>query len=183
MDNLKQLTMEQHKRAERQGFARLLISGKITPEVYNEYLSNQLKVYEHLEWGLSYIEVPHFSNLRRHWRILEDLRQLQRIYGTVTIFQPTESVAEYCEYLSRIHGDSDKLLAHMYVRHFGDMYGGSIIKKRVPGSGRMYDFENKETMIKDLRALLHDGMADEAKLTFQYATRLFEELEMRWKLT
>ena len=65
----------------------------------------------------------------------------------------------------------------MYVRHFGDMYGGAIIQKRVPGSGTMYNFDNKEELKQLLRELLTDDMAEEANICFEFAIRLFEELE------
>jgi heme oxygenase len=64
----------------------------------------------------------------------------------------------------------------MYVRHFGDMYGGAMIAKKVPGSGMMYYFEEKEELKEKLRSLLNDDMADEANRCFEFAIRLFEEL-------
>ena len=64
----------------------------------------------------------------------------------------------------------------MYVRHFGDAHGGQIIKRNVPGAGLMYEFENRAELIKQVRELLHDGMADEAMICFEYAERLFHEL-------
>jgi len=72
--------------------------------------------------------------------------------------------------------DVDGIISHLYVRHFGDMYGGAIIAKRVPGSGTMYQFENKEEMKQNVRLLLNDNMADEANKCFAFAIRLFEEL-------
>ena len=72
--------------------------------------------------------------------------------------------------------DKNGILAHLYVRHFGDMYGGQIIKKRNPGSGTMYDFENVEELKTQIREMLTDDMADEANRCFEFAIRLFEEL-------
>jgi heme oxygenase len=57
------------------------------------------------------------------------------------------------------------------------MYGGQIIKKRNPGSGKMYEFENVEELKVQLRALLHDDMADEARKCFEFAMKLFEQLD------
>ncbi len=64
----------------------------------------------------------------------------------------------------------------MYVRHFGDMYGGQMIRKRNPGSGRMYDFDNVEELKTTVREMLHDDMAEEANRCFEFAMELFEEL-------
>jgi len=46
---LKELTWEHHKNAERQEFAKLLMSGKIHPDLYATYLWNQHKKYDILE--------------------------------------------------------------------------------------------------------------------------------------
>jgi len=68
------------------------------------------------------------------------------------------------------------LLAHIYVRHFGDMYGGQMIANRNPGSGKMYEFNNVEELKTTVRSMLHDNMADEANRCFEFAMELFEEL-------
>jgi len=52
-----------------------------------------------------------------------------------------------------------------------------MIKKRAPGSGKMYDFEDSYKLIQDTRAKLHDDMADEANRAFEFAMQLFKELE------
>ena len=49
MSNLKDLTWEHHKDAERQQFVKVLMSGKINPELYATYLWNQHKKYDLLE--------------------------------------------------------------------------------------------------------------------------------------
>ena len=47
--NLKELTWENHKNAERKKFASVLMSGKITPKLYYRYLTNQFYMYNILE--------------------------------------------------------------------------------------------------------------------------------------
>jgi heme oxygenase len=49
MSNLKELTKDQHSNAERQGFVKILMSGKINPKLYATYLWNQHKKYDLLE--------------------------------------------------------------------------------------------------------------------------------------
>ena len=49
MSNLKDLTWEHHKNAERQDFVKVLMSGKINPRFYATYLWNQHKKYDVLE--------------------------------------------------------------------------------------------------------------------------------------
>ena len=68
------------------------------------------------------------------------------------------------------------LWAHLYVKHMGDLFGGQILKRLVPGSGHMYQFENRQELIGQVRAQLCDSMADEANLCFTQTLELFSEL-------
>ena len=73
--------------------------------------------------------------------------------------------------------DPHKLMSHIYVRHMGDLSGGQMIKKKVPGKGTMYDFEGDIPAIKDkIRTKIDNTMAEEAKLVFDFATNTFKEL-------
>ena len=66
----------------------------------------------------------------------------------------------------------------IYVRHMGDLSGGQIIKRFVPGSGQHYQFNEDVTELKEkVRAKLHDGLADEAKVCFNMIKTFMEELE------
>ena len=67
-------------------------------------------------------------------------------------------------------------MAHLYVRHMGDLAGGQMIAKRVPGNGRMYQFENPEELKTAIRAKIDDSMAEEATICFEFATDLFKEM-------
>jgi hypothetical protein len=52
-----------------------------------------------------------------------------------------------------------------------------MIAKRVPGAGRMYQFEGNTIELKEkIRSKTDDSMAEEAKYVFQSATNLFKEL-------
>ena len=179
--NLKELTWENHKKAERRGFAKILLSGEIDPELYYRYLTNQYYMYVILEDALKVQGLPvYIQPVFRASHILKDMQELEEIYGF--FYDPyitTPSNAQYIEHIYNLEKNKEyeKLVAHMYVRHFGDMYGGAIIKKRVPGSGTMYEFNNKEKLKLYVRELLTDEMAVEANICFEFAIRLFEELE------
>ena len=179
--NLKELTWENHKRAERKGFAKILLGGDITPELYYRYLTNQYYSYVILEDALKLQGLPIYLHpVFRAKHILNDMQELEQLYGlSYDPYMTGSSNAQYVDHIYTLekNGEYHKLLAHMYVRHFGDMYGGAIIQKRVPGSGTMYNFDNKEELKQLLRELLTDDMAEEANICFEFAIRLFEELE------
>lgn len=175
-NNLKELTKAHHDNAERAEFADMLLSGGIPPKLYQEYLYAQLQNYMALE---SAVTVPmELESIFRSAQIEEDLQELEALYNLDEVEENFQSTIEYGHHIQTLaeEGDEEGLLAHLYVRHFGDAHGGQIIKKHVPGSGTMYEFENRRQLIEGVRELLHDGMADEAKICFEYAERLFHEL-------
>jgi heme oxygenase len=177
MSKLKELTWENHSKAERTEHARKLLKG-MTPEEYHRYIYNQYVMYAVLE-----------SKAREHG-VLKDIEDVCRADAIRADMEEIESkfdiqrngdllcqvVADYTEYVLHMR-DKDEFLAHIYVRHFGDMYGGQMIKKRNPGSGKMYEFNDVEQLKTTVRKMLHDDMADEANICFQFAMQLFEELE------
>jgi heme oxygenase (biliverdin-producing, ferredoxin) len=175
--SLKDLTYEAHKEAETKPFVKVLFSGKIDPKIYALYLKNQHPCYEILEVcammhpGL----LGKSSDARRAPAINADFQELwdEDKDGKPTILPV---VKRYIDYIMSIKNDPKKLIAHIYVRHFGDMAGGQMIAKRVPGSGRMYQFENAEELKASIREKLSDDMADEAKVCFKFAGELFEEM-------
>lgn len=174
MSKLKELTLENHAKAERTSYARKLLKG-MTPEEYHRYLVNQHEIYMVLEIFAHKI-IDEFPEIQRALRIADDIVELEQDYDMK--WHPNmlcDVVQEYAKHVSKL--DRDGLLAHIYVRHFGDMYGGQMIKKRNPGSGTMYDFENVEELKVKVRSMLNDSMADEANKCFEFAIKLFEELD------
>jgi len=177
VNNLRQLTLEAHTRAERQSFAGKLVKGQLEPKRYYEYLLNQLACYQALEHKLEkWLKEHDLEKILRTEKIVEDIGWLEVEYNfnrnTVRL-QP--STAAYMEY---VNGKSAaELIPHLYVRHFGDMFGGAMIAKVSPGLCKYYEFENKKELIDRVRSLLTDDMADEANLCFNSAIDLFEELD------
>lgn len=174
MSKLKELTFENHAKAERTTYARKLLKG-MTPEEYHRYLVNQHEIYMALEVFAHKI-IDEFPEIQRALRIADDIVELEHEYDIR--WHPNllcDVVDEYRKHVSKL--DKDGLLAHIYVRHFGDMYGGQMIKKRNPGSGTMYNFENVEELKTKVRSMLNDSMADEANKCFEFAIKLFEELD------
>lgn len=174
MSKLKELTWENHQRAERTEFARKLLKG-LSPVEYHKYLLNQHYIYHSLETAANEI-LNEFPAMRRSDKIKLDLEELEVTYSLGKDPTMITNIAEkYSYYVSTL--DNSQLLAHLYVRHFGDMYGGQMIKKRNPGRGQMYDFDDVENLKLNFRALLNDDMADEANRCFNFAMELFEELD------
>jgi len=176
MSNLKELTWEHHKNAERQEFVKVLMSGNIDPKVYATYLWNQFPQYEILEvMAMGHGLFDNTFEILRSKAILEDFRELWPKDEKPP--QHTMATKKYLTHMKTIMNDPDKLMAHIYVRHMGDLSGGQMIKKKVPGSGKFYQFDVDIQEIKEaIRAKTNDSMADEAKICFDYATELFKDM-------
>lgn len=178
MNNLKELTHEQHKNAERSLFVKKLLKKEITPYQYYVYLSNQFLMYTTLESCAFRAGILNdIDGIKRSIPMSKDLQELEKEHG-FEIPVHLKTTNEYMKYIFKISDDPQKLLAHIYVRHMGDLSGGQIIKRFVPGSGMHYQFDEDVTELKEkVRAKLHDGLADEAKICFNMIKTFMEELE------
>jgi heme oxygenase len=175
VSNLRELTKEAHTSAERQEFVKILFSGTINPKLYATYLKNQHPQYEILE----VCAMPHgllhgLPDIRRAPAILADFDELwDKSDGDPQILPV---VNDYVKYILSIKDQPERLMAHVYVRHMGDLAGGQMIAKKVPGSGKYYQFENPEVLKMAIRAKIDDSMADEAIVCFDFAKRFFQEM-------
>jgi heme oxygenase len=182
--SLKKMTDSIHRKAEQTKWAQLLVSGNMSAEQYGLYLYNQSFIYSSLESRISDLNLldPVYRKIFRTYPLSLDLFAY---YNTPKVkFDSTDRYIDYVQHL-----DKDQAWAHLYVRHFGDMYGGQIIAKKAPlkdadvnagfteSSHAMYEFENKSETIRYVRSNLKDEMADEAILCFQFAIDLFQDLE------
>ena len=175
MSNLKQLTWEHHQNAERQDFVKVLMSGKINPKFYATYLWNQHKKYDILE-AMAFAQgcLDGLVDIKRKLKIEQDFVELWKDDEMPVL---VESTHEYMRHMKTIMTDPDKLMSHVYFLHMGDLSGGQMIKKKVPGEGRMYTFDTDKAELKEaIRAKTNDSMAEEAKWVFDSATKLFQEL-------
>jgi heme oxygenase len=176
MSNLKELTKDEHTNAERQAFVKVIMSGRINPELYATYLWNQHKKYDILE-AMAMMQglLNDIPTIRRKLKIEEDFLELWPDKNNPPTILP--STHEYIEHMKTIMTDPDKLMAHIYVLHMGDLSGGQMIARKTPGANRMYQFDGDIQEIKEkIRSKIHDGMAEEAKYVFASSTKLFQEL-------
>ena len=189
MDNEKkykitELTWEYHKNAERQDFVKILMSGEIDPRLYATYLYNQLACYSKLEeYCLESSLFMDTKNLPRAPHIHYDYTHLWTDIGSPP--ELTESTKAYVEHLDTIRGENEKLYAHVYVRHLGDLSGGQMIMRKTPESNRYYIFKHKE--VKEYKRIVKErvesylnlyevNVLPEAIFCFESATKLFKEM-------
>ena len=176
--SLKKLTKSKHSGAERSWFASLMMSGKITNEEYAVYLKQQFECYNALEDRFKSISnsistIP--ENLKRATPIMNDLKELSSDIDSIPIF---ESTKKYTNYILN-ECKEDILYAHVYVRYLGDLKGGQMIAKRIPGSGQYYKFEKPEELESFIRNQLSqdENFVQECNKCFDSAINLFKDLK------
>lgn len=175
MSILREHTNAKHREAEATPFVQYMLHGDITPEHYAVYLQQMLVVYSNIEYFAEISGLLHdLPDIKRADRMREDLAELAVILPD----QILPSVAAWRQRIVDLYysGQKHLILAHVYVRHMGDLYGGKIIAKRVPGSGACYQFADRPALIRALDARLSLAIVDEALAAFDLAIAVFDDL-------
>jgi len=175
--SLREITKDLHADAERTIFAKKLVTGNVTQEEYANYLWQMVLVYNGIETFAGELgQLDNLPDIRRANKIYQDCIELVGPHHNLKWLPET---LEYYTYLIDLYNDRDRrhlIKAHMYCRHMGDLFGGQIIAKKVPGSGRFYEFEDAESLKAKIRAELTDDLGNEAKVAFEWAIKLMKAL-------
>jgi heme oxygenase len=204
MKTLKELTWEHQKeKAENQFFINTIMSGQINPEIYAIYLFNQHQCYNVLESiAMSEGIFDDMPELRRAPFIKADFDELWTYKWKPAIMDSTKNYLEHCK--ENLMDNPDKITAHIYVRHMGDLSGGQIIKPKVPGQGTYYNFniryvEGRNQPYKNIKELEEalilkvnsyqkysdqstlteniNSVVYEARMCFGFTTELFKDMQ------
>jgi heme oxygenase len=175
MSILNQYTKEKHRLVESHPFVQYLLTGDIKPEHYALFLQQMYVVYSAIEY---YAEISliltDMQGIKRSESIRQDILEL----GYDVNDKPLPATEKYRQRIVDLYyGDMKRyILAHVYVRHMGDLYGGKVIAKRVPGSGKMYQFDDRPGLIRTLDSKLSLDIVEEALLGFDLASGIFDDL-------
>jgi heme oxygenase len=175
--SLKEITKDLHADAERSIFAKKLLSGSLSVEEYANYLWQMVLVYNGIEVAAkSQGMLLNLPDIERAHKIYQDCIEL---VGPNHQLRWLPETIEYYQYILSLNYDADKrhlIKAHMYCRHMGDLFGGQIIKTKVPGQGRFYQFKDVEKLKTAIRAELTDDLGDEARVAFVWAIKIMKAL-------
>jgi heme oxygenase len=135
-------------------------------------------IYQHLESLAQQAGLfDQLDGLPRAQLMQEDLSELAPGYQA-DLLSTTKTYLTYLDQLSQ-SDHPDQLFAHVYVRHMGDLYGGKLIARVVPGSGRWYQFENRAELAQRFNERVTLDLADEALTAFDHYGNIFQELWTR----
>lgn len=171
---LRDLVHDLHTQVENTQFALKLFSGNISTEEYAEWLYQLMMVYGTLETVAKSVGLfDTLPGLERGHLIYQDLMELDGVNGR----KMKPATREYINYLLNLYPARDKILAHMYVRHMGDLYGGQLLAMKVPGSGKQFIFNDRKQLIANFRELLDISLAPEARIAFEWNLKLLNAHE------
>jgi len=165
--SLKELTWDNHQAAEATPFMKAVFKKNMPIEVWADYTYNKMLWYGAIE------------TKARAEGYLDDLPSIERAYYLYLDAKEMlngkfpkmhqESI-DYQKYILDL--EPGKVLAHLYVWHMGDLFGGQMIKKVLPPPHRNLDFKEVDDLKVKIRAKLDDSLADEANCAFEWAIKI-----------
>ena len=169
--NLKEATAELHSKAEKMMFNQRMFRGELSKKEYLHYLIQQACIFQCIEEHKAADISP---DLARLTKVFDDIMELQK--EIPLSFPQIKAANEYGAYLESLKVKD--LYPHIYLNYMALMFGGQMMKSKVPGSGKMYEFEgDMRELIGSVRAIQNDEMADEVNKGFQYIINILDELQ------
>lgn len=170
--SLKELTAEKHQQAETTAFMKAVFAKSLPMELWVDYTYQKWLWYGAIENSASAMGLlKDMESIRRAWLIYQDYLEMD---GKIREFRP--AAKEYHQYILALK-DPNKIMAHLYTWHMGDMFGGQMIKKIVDAPHRHLEFENVRELMTTVRNKLDDSMADEANVAFDWAIKILKEYD------
>ena len=179
-DNLRASTRAFHEHVEHHEMVRIMLNEECDPTTYAVYLWNLGRIYQALEGAARKLGLIG-EDIFRAEKIRNDFDELWHVRGNLNMQDAQSlpvfpSTRAHVARILEIAQDETLLMAHVYVRHLGDLQGGQLLKTKIPGSATFYSFEDRPAAIRDIHAKLSDEMHDEAVRVFQFAHQLFDDL-------
>ena len=174
MSTLKELTWEKHKEAEDQPFIKSIFKGQVDKYQYTDYLYQLRILYTKLEiLGDDLGIFDGMEDLKRAKAITLDYAELANGHTQFHVIR--NSTLDYLDYLNTIQDDKDKVMAHIYVRHTGDLFGGQALAKLLPGPNNMFKFDDIPNLVQRIRSKIDVSMAPEANRAFDFNISMIKE--------
>jgi heme oxygenase len=168
--SLKELTKELHAEAENTAFMKAVFAGTLPSKVWTDYTYQKALWYLAIEENAEALGLlKNLQNIKRFKLIMDDYNAMEKPLASYNIYDAYTK--EYASYIRALK-DPKKVLAHLYVWHVGDMYGGQMIKKAINAPHTHLEFDNLKETLATLREMLDDSMADEANYAFGMAINI-----------
>ena len=173
---LKEFIKPIHDRAEHHPMAQSMVNWTISAAAYADLLANLLLAYGDVESKARRVGwVEQLDGITRFSAMLEDLAELTSEHNLETTIYH-DFIAEYCDRVWR--QSKAATLAHIYVHHMGDMFGGQMLKGKLPGKCRRYEFDDRKDLIAKIRENLSHDKAEmqEAIAAFDFVIGIYDRV-------
>lgn len=169
--SLKELTAAKHTEAESTPFMKAVFAKTLPLNLWADWTYQKILFYSTIEGAAGACGLlGDLPDLPRTFYLYLDFKDMWDKDTARPNYRPV--VVDYHNYLLSISQDPQKIMAHLYTWHMGDMFGGQMIKKIVDAPHSNLDFTNVSMLQTNLRAKLDDSLGDEANLAFDWAIRL-----------
>ena len=173
--SLKDLTSAKHAEAESTPFMKAVFAKTLPFDLWVDWTYQKWLFYGAIEGAAGANRLLNdLPDLRRAFYLFMDYNEMNTERKKHE-FRPI--AVDYYRYIISIANDPNKIMAHLYTWHMGDMFGGQMIKKIVPGAHRNLEFEDTKTLVTNIRAKLDDSMGDEANVAFDWAIRMMRDYD------
>lgn len=174
--SLKEFTKEKHIQAESTLFMKSVFKKRLPENLWLCWTKQKSFFYNKIEYYASELGIlENLDDIKRSFYLLKDYTIMNN--SNTIVHNLRKPVLEYGDYIDSIGNDEDKILAHVYTWHMGDMFGGQMIKKIVPGSHLALEFNNVNFLMQTLRSKLHDGLGPEANNAFDWAIKMMKDYD------
>jgi len=166
MPTLKELTQENHRRAERTAFVAAMMKNQLTNQQWADYLV----------WKRDLLVI-----LDRKLGLKQSHLEFDRVHQFDSDIQETgvgprelQSSQAYNEHIKNL--DDQQAWAHVYVHYLGDLRGGQMLRRMVQLPMSHVDYTDKEAIESVIRAQVDESLADEANRAFGLTMAVMEEI-------
>lgn len=171
---IKELTTDKHTEAESTRFMKAVFARTLPFELWIDWTYQKTLFYGTIEGAAGTLGLlDNLPDIRRNFYLWQDV---QAVYKGPR-HQYRQSTKDYHSYLMSISNDPNKIAAHLYVWHLGDLFGGQMIRRLIPGRHYSLNFKDPEILIKNLRMLATDDKADEATIAYEWAIKMMSEYD------
>jgi heme oxygenase len=172
--NIRQHTAEKHAEAENTDFMKAVFAGTLAPELWCDFTFQKILIYSTIEAAAGALGLMHdLPDIQRTHRLFQDYQSLATGINTYS-----QATLDYQRYLISISTDPEKILAHLYVWHMGDLHGGQMIRKVVPGTHAAFEFQNAPELITAIRSRITETLIPEILVAFDYAIGILREYRL-----
>lgn len=172
--SLKELTAEKHQLAETTQFMKAVFAKNLPKDLWIDFTYQKYIWYTAIENSAFRLGLlKDLPGIQRANLIMDDYHNMN---GQSPFHIYKQLSKDYADYICTLT-DPKRVLAHLYTWHMGDMFGGQMIAKIIPGSHSHLVFENRDSLIATMRSMLDDSMGDEANVAFDWAIKIMRDYD------